>query len=232
VNTRNSKTISARAKPGCLLSGILSESFHFSMLSLLLFFLFIAARDTSSFTFTRSISFPQSRPSSWKGIAQSKLDRLSYRSFSGAKLQMIFGKMFEEEGPLGKGITVGKVQVCLSTTDRSSSTSIFQLLERQANKIDEDSESPELAQMANEVCLALLRKKDDWSGACSSSKWFSENDAGKAESYFNDLANTEAAKFEKEYVPLEGSSSPDTGTATPTQVVVSLLLEVQGDSTK
>jgi uncharacterized membrane protein len=80
--------------------------------------------------------------------------------------------------------------------------------------------------------LALLRKKDDWSGACSSSKWFSENDAGKAESYFNDLANTEAAKFEKEYVPLEGSSSPDKGSATPTQVVVSLLLEVQGDSTK
>lgn len=202
------------------------------MFPLLLFLFVIAGRGTSSFTFTGSISTYRVRPSSWKGIAQSKLDRVSYRSLSGAKLQMIFGKMFEEEGPLGKGITVGKVQVCLSTNDRSSSTSIFQLMERQANKIDEDSESPELAQMANEVCLALLRKKDDWSGACSSSKWFSENDAGKAESYFNDLANTEAAKFEKEYIPLEGSSSSATGSGSPTQVVVSLLLEVQGDSTK
>jgi hypothetical protein len=38
----------------------------------------------------------------------------------------LFDKMFEEEGMLGKGITVGKVQVALRSSDRSD-TSIFGL---------------------------------------------------------------------------------------------------------
>ena len=106
----------------------------------------------------------------------------------------LFGKMFEEEGPLGKGITVGKVQVALQAKDRGP-TSIFGMLEESSN---EGGDSPyELAQFGNEVCLALLRKSDEWTAACSSSEWFSENDAGKAERTFNDLANKEAMKFEK-----------------------------------
>jgi uncharacterized membrane protein len=45
--------------------------------------------------------------------------------------------------------------------------------------------------------LALLRRSDDWVAACSASEWFKQDDAGKAESLFNDWANREAAKFEK-----------------------------------
>ena len=104
------------------------------------------------------------------------------------------GKVFEESGPLGKGITVGKVQVALQASDRSSS-SIFGLLEKKAKSSDD---SPaQLAKLCSDVSLALLRKSDDWTAACSSSQWFSGNDAGKAERTFNDLANKEAAKFEK-----------------------------------
>ncbi len=206
------------------------SGFAITMSTLLLLLSILAIRDSRSFVFSGT-STTRNRLS-WIGINRPTLIRLCQPPLPNSKLQMIFGKMFEEEGPLGKGITVGKVQICLTATDRSSSTSIFQLLERQANKIDEDSESPELAQMANEVCLALLRKKDDWTGACSSSKWFSENDAGKAESYFNDLANTEAAKFEKEYIPSEGSSTSTASSGASTQVVVSLVLELQGDTTK
>jgi uncharacterized membrane protein len=51
--------------------------------------------------------------------------------------------------------------------------------------------------MANTVCLALLRRSDDWVAACSDSKWFKQDDYGKAESLFNDWANREATKFEK-----------------------------------
>ena len=43
----------------------------------------------------------------------------------------LFGKIFEEEGMLGPGITVGKVQVALTASDRSAD-SIFGLLERKA----------------------------------------------------------------------------------------------------
>lgn len=106
----------------------------------------------------------------------------------------LFDKLFEEEGMLGKGITVGKVQVALMSPDRSD-TSIFGLLHDCAT--DTGNEPEELSRMANDVCLALMRKSDSWIGACSTGQWFKGDDAGKAESYYNDLTNTEAMKFEK-----------------------------------
>ena len=106
----------------------------------------------------------------------------------------LFDKLFEEEGTLGKGITVGKVQVALRSPNRSDS-SIFGLLEDCA--VDTGNEPEELSRMANDVCLALMRKSDQWVGACSTSKWFKEDEAGKAESYYNELVNKEILKFEK-----------------------------------
>lgn len=103
----------------------------------------------------------------------------------------LFNKIFEESGPLGKGITVGKVQIALLCTDRS----LFKLLEQKARA--PGNSSAQLAKLANEVCLALLRKSEDWTGACSESKWYSEKDSGKAEGQYNAWTNKEAAKFEK-----------------------------------
>lgn len=138
----------------------------------------------------------------------------------------LFDKIFEEEGTLGKGITVGKLQVALVSKDRSD-TSIFALLEDHASNTGDQPQ--ELARMANDVCLSLMRKSDDWVAACSSSKWFKGDDSGKAESYYNDLANAEAAKFEKEYIPDDDAGEESGGS---TNVVVSLILEIQGDETK
>jgi len=126
---------------------------------------------------------------------------------------------------LGKGITVGSIQVALRSSDRSES-SIFGLLEDHSNL--ESDANEDLARMANDVCLDLMRKSDSWVSACSTSKWFSQNDAGKAESYYNTLANNVATKFEKEYVPDEDNEE----VGGPTLIVVSLVLEIQGDSTK
>lgn len=137
--------------------------------------------------------------------------------------------MFEEDGALGKGITVGKVQVALDCINRGPD-SIFALLEKSAN--NGGSEPWELAQLTNSVCLALMRKSDEWVGACSDSKWFKWDDAGKAESLYNDWANREAAKFEKEYVPTASGGDSDAVSGGPTTVVVSIILEVQGDTTK
>lgn len=149
----------------------------------------------------------------------------SPRNYHSATKTFLFDKLFEEEGMLGKGITVGKIQVCLRSSDRSDS-SIFGLLEDHAD-LDSDA-NEDLARMANDVCLDLMRKSDDWVSACSTSKWFSGNDAGKAESYYNELANEVATKFEKEYLPDED----DEDVGGPTLIVVSLVLEIQGDSTK
>lgn len=135
-------------------------------------------------------------------------------------------KIFEESGSLGKGITVGKVQVALTTSDRTPSSIMGILAETARNS---SNDSPSLAKLSEEVCLALLRRSDDWVGACSDSKWFGGKDEGKAESQFNDWTNREAAKFEKEYVPEAGSDDKAGG---PTTVVVSLIVEIQGDTTK
>lgn len=136
----------------------------------------------------------------------------------------MFGKMFEESGPLGKGITVGKVQVALNCPERGPS-SIYGLLASESRAMSDDPY--DLATFCRDVCLALLRKKDDWTAACSQSQWFSEKDAGKAESLYNEWTNREAAKFEKEYVP---ESESDKGG--PTVLVVSIIVEIQGDETK
>ena len=109
----------------------------------------------------------------------------------------LFDKMFEEEGPLGKGITVGKVQVALMSSDRGKD-SIFAALQDNARWIDGDEDEPSsLADLAHDVCLTLLRKRDAWTAAHSESQWYSGNDAGKAEVKYNEWANKEAAKFEK-----------------------------------
>jgi Protein of unknown function (DUF1517) len=108
----------------------------------------------------------------------------------------LFDKLFEEDGPLGKGITVGKVQVALMSPDRGKE-SIFRMLEDNSRWIADDNESSSLADLAHDVCLTLLRKKDIWIAASSDSRWFSGNDSGKAETLHNAWANNEAAKFEK-----------------------------------
>jgi uncharacterized membrane protein len=138
--------------------------------------------------------------------------------------RFFFDKVFEEDGPLGKGITVGKVQVALSTSDRSAN-SIFGVLKRQTENAG--STSYDLACMGHEVCLELLRRSDSWVAASSDSEWFKESDSGKAESLFNDWTNREAVKFEKEYIPDTASASGGAATT----VVVSVLIEIVGENT-
>lgn len=149
-------------------------------------------------------------------------------------------KAFEDAGPLGKGITVGKIQVALAVSgaERTASDSIFAVLEKHARNNDAVGSSydddykdgygdSQLSKMCHEICLSLLRTSDNWISACSDSEWFKEQDMTKAESVYNLWADREACKFEKEYVPPEGSASE----GTPTVAVVSLIIEIQGDET-
>jgi hypothetical protein len=156
-------------------------------------------------------------------------------------------KAFETDGPLGKGITVGKVQIALSVTsaERSSQESIFAILEqfgRDDNKNNIGSQydndysdgrgDSKLSQMCHEICLALLRKSDDWLSACSTSIWYRESDMGKAESLYNQWADREACKFEKEYIPPPPTGGGSSSTIVDgTVAVISLVIEIQGDET-
>ena len=115
-------------------------------------------------------------------------------------------KIFEESGALGKGITVGKVQIAIqvSGAERTSPSSIFSVLNKQArnnddiDQYDDDYEDgygdSQLSKMCHETCLALLRCSDNWIAACSDSEWFKESDAGKAESVYNLWGDREATK--------------------------------------
>lgn len=170
-------------------------------------------------------------------------DFASSSSGSSTRLHFFEGldKAFEDAGPLGKGITVGKVQVALSVSgaERTASDSIFAVLERHARESDDDVGSSydddyedgygdsQLSKMCHEICLALLRKSDSWISAASDSTWFKEQDMGKAESVYNLWADREACKFEKEHIPPEGSVVD----GAPTVAVVSLIIEIQGDET-
>ncbi|KAL3756212.1 hypothetical protein ACHAWU_007163 [Discostella pseudostelligera] len=186
---------------------------------------------------TSSTAFVVPTPLTLRGFSS-----VSRNASSLHRLQIFKGldKAFEEAGPLGKGITVGKVQIALtvSANERKSNDSIFGVLEKHArnngnNKsYDNDYEDgygdSQLSKMCHEICLALLRKSDDWISACSDSEWFKEQDMGKAESVYNLWADREACKFEKEYIPPEGMGQ---AAADGTVAVVSLVIEIQGDET-
>lgn len=163
------------------------------------------------------------------GTAQHPRQRTAWRRITSTSLAF-FDKLFEEEGPLGKGITVGKVQVALLTTDRSRQ-SIYGDLKRAVDESGSGSTNYDLACLAQQVCLSLLRRKDSWTGASSTSKWFKEDDAGKAESLFNDWTNRESVKFEKEY-PATVVANHEKDFSGATVVVVSIILEIVGDHTK
>jgi Protein of unknown function (DUF1517) len=152
-----------------------------------------------SFIVTASSFLSHQSTTTWGGAAARRVassPQTRIHDQRSTKLYIFDKKMFEEEGPLGKGITVGKVQVALNCPDRGPG-SIFAMLEDNSRWIANDDDPGSLSDLAHEVCLSLLRKKESWTAACSASEWFGAADTGKAESKFNDWANAEAAKFEK-----------------------------------
>ena len=77
--------------------------------------------------------------------------------------------MEEGDGDADNARFVGRIQVALTTSDRTPS-SIMGILA--ATAWNSSNDSPALAKLSEEGCLALLRRSDDWVGACSDSKWF------------------------------------------------------------
>jgi len=185
------------------------------------------------------------------GGGAASIDGISGGSTTTTRLHFFerLDKAFEDDGPLGRGITVGKVQVALNVDgiERASGgeNSIFAVLERHGRDDNDDDDEDydddddldagggdsKLSKMCHEVCLALLRRSDDWISACSDRKWYKEQDMTKAESTYNLWADREACKFEREHVPPAGASTTAFDGNFPTVAVVSLVVEIQGDNT-
>jgi uncharacterized membrane protein len=133
-------------------------------------------------------------------------------------------------GSLGGGATVLKLQLSLSS-DWNQPGNIMETLTRLAEKNSAMTGRTDLARLLSESSLALLRRQNDWNAAAYEGEKFNFGPQ-KAEPYFQRLAVQERAKFEEEnssstVAVLKTSNS---GVSKPTQVVISLVVAVRGDS--
>ena len=135
-------------------------------------------------------------------------------------------------GALGGGATVMKIQLSLSS-DWSQPGNIMETLTRLAEKNSAMSGRTDLSKLLSESVIALLRRQNEWKSAAFEGEQFTLGPQ-KAEPYFQRLAVQERAKFEEENssssVAVIKSSNSGRG-AQPTEVVVSLVVAVRGQST-
>jgi len=133
-------------------------------------------------------------------------------------------------GSLGGGASVLKLQLSLSS-DWNQPGNIMETLTRLAEKNSAMTGRTDLARLLSESSLALLRRQSDWNAAAYEGQKFNFGPQ-KAEPYFQRLAVQERAKFEEEnssstVAVLKTSNS---GVSKPTQVVISIVVAVRGDS--
>lgn len=139
--------------------------------------------------------------------------------------------------PLGRGTTVAQVSVALQVPNRDDPQSILKVLPRLANSVNTDRRSG-LQNLTSQVALELLRRKSQITSASTSHQHF--RDSTKAQQSFGQKSIKERSKFEKEGFSKWrgtdwGSVSPkpaSDGSGQATMAVVTLLIEIDGDSTK
>lgn len=139
--------------------------------------------------------------------------------------------------PLGKGTTVAQISVALQVPNRDDGNSILNVLPRMAEAANTERRAG-LQNLTSQVALELLRRKSDIVSAATSHQHFRDRTQG--EQAFGRLAIRERSKFEKEgFSKFRGSdwsvserSSSALDGSKATMAVVTLLIEIDGDSTK
>jgi len=139
---------------------------------------------------------------------------------------------------LGAGSSVVKVSVAMEVPDRDDSNSILSVLDRLAQTSRTDSRVG-IQNLTSQVALELLRRRSSISSASSSYKHY--RDPQKASRDFQTKSVQERSKFEREGVSkfggvdysVQGSSKiVKKGDGNATMAVVTLILNIDGDSTK
>ena len=138
---------------------------------------------------------------------------------------------------LGIGTTVCQISVALEVPDRDDPNSILGVLNRLAQTARTDSRVG-VQNLSSQVALELLRRKSSIVSGSTSFKHF--NDRSKALREYQSKSVKERSKFENENVSKYGGvdygvgRSGQSGAASgkATMAVVSIILAIDGDSTK
>jgi uncharacterized membrane protein len=139
--------------------------------------------------------------------------------------------------PLGTGTTVAQISVALQVPNRDDPQSILAVLERIASNANTDKRAG-LQNLTSQVALELLRRKATIVSASTSYDHY--KDGTRAQQAFGQVAIRERSKFEQEtFNRFRGSdwSNPrsrddDQLSDKATVAVVTLLIEIDGDTTK
>jgi uncharacterized membrane protein len=143
---------------------------------------------------------------------------------------------------LGPGTSVMKLSVALDVSNRNAPDSMLRVLERLATSARTDSRVG-IQNLSSQVALELLRRKSSIVSASSTYQHYKNRD--KAQREFNSMSIQERGKFERETISkyggvdyynddggrLPSSSSGGVG-GKATMAVVTLVLAIDGDSTK
>ena len=143
----------------------------------------------------------------------------------------------DEATVLGSGTSVAQISVALQVPDRDDPNSILSVLDRLAQTARTDSRVG-IQNLTSQVALELLRRKSSFVSASTKSQHFRNRE--KAQREFNSQAVAERSKFEAETVSRyggvdysEGRRAAGSGAGDKaTMAVVTLLVAVDGDSTK
>lgn len=146
------------------------------------------------------------------------------------------GADFSDDGgsvsSLGSGATVMKLQIAMSS-NWAEENNIMETLTHLAERNSAMTSRNDLARLLSESSLALLRRVNDWDSAAYEGERFMMGPQ-KAEPFFQRLAVGERAKFEKETIG-DGramiKNSNDKDLSQPTEMVVSLVVAMRGQST-
>jgi uncharacterized membrane protein len=151
-----------------------------------------------------------------------------------------FGGAFNsaETSALGPGASVVQVSVALEVSNRDDPNSILGALDRLSRTSKTDSRVG-IQNLTSQVALELLRRRASITSATSSNTHF--KDRNKAGQEFESQSIKERSKFEREAVSKYGgvdyslkgtSTSTQAGDGKATMAVVTLILNIDGDSTK
>jgi uncharacterized membrane protein len=140
-------------------------------------------------------------------------------------------------GALGPGVSVAEISVAIDVPNRDDPNSILSVLDRLSNTARTDSRVG-MSNLTSQVALELLRRKNQIVASSTRSKHF--KDSNKASRDFNNLAVKERGKFERESRKFGGvdysqrvrDETPGAFDPKATMAVVTLLVAVEGDSTK
>ena len=139
--------------------------------------------------------------------------------------QAVSNKMRESSDFSNNKASIIKLQIALDT-DWSESENIIEnlnFISANANSLNKQSD---IADLLSKAALVLLRKSTDWNSAAYESEML---DSSKAELYFQKLAITERAKYDKETTP-SLNRGINTNISNKSQVVVSLIVTIKGES--